>query len=214
MPGRDFKVRLLKQAQRAGVLLLPRQIEQLERYYDLLARWNVKVNLTALPLRPLTDAAVDRLFVEPLIAARLIPDSPASWIDLGSGGGSPALPLKIARPNLRLVMVEAKSRKAAFLREAIRTLNLDQATVENTRFEELAERAPSSAEIVTVRAVRPDARLIDAVVKLLRPAGVLLLFHSNRATPTIPGFREEQTPSAGSPDAGRISVLRRMGQPN
>ena len=215
MPGRDFKTRFLKRAQRAGVKLLPQQIDQLEKYYDLLARWNPRVNLTALALQPLTDSAVDRLLIEPLVAAKLIPDSPSDWMDLGSGGGSPALPLKIVRPDLRLVMVEARSRKAAFLREAIRVLNLQSAAVENVRFEELANRSLDPPQLVTVRALRPDKMLIDAVTRLLGPGGLLLLFHSARTTlPALPGFQIQQTIASGpGDDAARVTALRRIGQP-
>ena len=212
MPASDFKARLLSRARRAGVAVLPHQIDQLEQYCELLARWNVKVNLTALPLQPLTDSTVDRLLIEPLVAARLIPDSASAWIDLGSGGGSPALPLKIVRPNLRLLMVEAKSRKAAFLREAIRTLNLESATVENVRFEEFARQSPASAQVLTVRAVRPDQTLMDAVTLLLKPAGLLLLFHSG-ALPTLPGFQARQTVGLGPGEAAQVTALRRTDQP-
>jgi len=96
----------------------------LETYYRLLAQWNVKINLTALPLQPPTDSTFDRLFIEPLLAAELVPDLPGIWFDLGSGGGSPALPLKLIRPSLSLTLVESKTRKAAFLREALRALKL------------------------------------------------------------------------------------------
>ncbi|MBW8866026.1 MAG: class I SAM-dependent methyltransferase, partial [Acidobacteria bacterium] len=108
--------------------------DALEQYFSLLARWNPKVNLTALPLNPPGDETFDRLFVEPVVAAAHIEplnfrDAPLKWIDLGSGGGSPAIPLKIVRPSWHLTMVEAKERKAAFLREAIRALRLQEADV-------------------------------------------------------------------------------------
>ncbi len=61
-------------------------------------------------------------------------------MDVGSGGGSPAIPLKLAVPRLRLTMVEAKARKSAFLREAVRHLGLEQRSVETARYEELLAR--------------------------------------------------------------------------
>ena len=78
-------------------------LEPLEAYFRLLAHWNAKINLTALPLDPPTDETLDRLLVEPLAAARQIRRcAAASGSTSGSGGGSPAIPLKIARPALRL----------------------------------------------------------------------------------------------------------------
>ncbi len=99
-------------------------LSPLEAYFRLLTQWNAQINLTSLPLNEPSDAAFDRLLVEPLAAARQIPDASQVWYDLGSGGGSPAIPLKIARPALKLTMIESKERKAAFLREAIRTVGL------------------------------------------------------------------------------------------
>ena len=80
------------------------------------------MNLTALPLDPPTDETFDRLLIEPLAASRQVRADMASvWFDLGSGGGRPAIPLKIARQQLRLTMIESKERKSAFLREAARS---------------------------------------------------------------------------------------------
>jgi 16S rRNA (guanine527-N7)-methyltransferase len=147
----------------------------LETYYRLLAQWNLKINLTALPLQAPTDATFDRLFIEPLLAAELIPDVPGTWFDLGSGGGSPALPLKLVHPSLSLTLVESKTRKAAFLREAIRALKLSGTEVANMRFQELPTPVPA-ADLVTVRAVRPDRTLLDESARLLRVGGHMLFF--------------------------------------
>jgi 16S rRNA (guanine527-N7)-methyltransferase len=59
-------------------------------------------------------------------------------MDIGSGGGSPAIPLKLSAPAASLTMVEVKARKSAFLREAIRTLRLERSSVETARYELLA----------------------------------------------------------------------------
>src|ERR1700681_1711373 len=120
----EFRDRLLSRATQARLTVAASEIDQLEAYYHLLSRWNRTINLTALSLEPLCDDTVDRLLIEPLAVAFHVPDSRAGWFDLGSGGGSPAIPLKIVRPLLGLTMVEARARKAAFLREVIRDLAL------------------------------------------------------------------------------------------
>lgn len=192
MTSREFRDRLARRAQSAGVTLTRPVVEQLETYFQLLARWNARINLTSLPLGKPTDETLDRLLIEPLAAAKHVEDSAIHWFDLGSGGGSPALPLKILRPRARLTMVESKARKAAFLREAVRVLRLSEASVENRRFEQLAlERATvERASLVTVRAVRPDAELFSVAIQLLRLGGRLLLFRSEgRDQPKPPGLR-------------------------
>jgi 16S rRNA (guanine527-N7)-methyltransferase len=156
--------------------------QQFEEYYRLLTRWNSKINLTALPLDVPTDEAFDRLLVEPMVAAKHVPDSAKIWLDFGSGGGSPAIPIKILRPSIHLTMVEARTRKAAFLREAVRSLRLDETAVENARFRELASRSEfrHKANMITVRAVRADDELFAAAHALLARHGRLLMFRSSK----------------------------------
>src|SRR3954454_1108585 len=74
----------------------PEIVQGCVAYFSLLSRWNQRMNLTALPLAdPVSDASLDKLLIEPLVAADLVPKNCSSWIDLGSGGGSPAIPLRL-----------------------------------------------------------------------------------------------------------------------
>lgn len=135
----------------------PDGVSRLARYVELLAHWNRRINLTSLDIAPATDAAIDRLIVEPLLASRWIRPADRRVVDLGSGGGSPAIPLAIAVPSIQMTMVESRGKKCAFLREAARELGLLTASVEQARFEELVARAEWShcASVVSVRAVSP-----------------------------------------------------------
>src|SRR5207248_9055859 len=114
---------------------------------------------TSCPTNQPTAQTFSRQYIEPLIAETDIKPNVSVWFDLGSGGGSPAVPLQIAHPAQRLVMVESKERKAAFLREVVRTVPVMNAAVEVSRIESLAEQAHNAgiADLVTVRAVRLEA---------------------------------------------------------
>ncbi len=173
-----FQRRLTARAARAHVTLTSRELDQLWIYYELLNRWNRRINLTGLQLEPLNDPALDRLLIEPLAAAAYVPDHPLEWFDLGSGGGSPALPLRIRRPQARLTMVEARARKGSFLRAVVRELDFADAEVLNVRIESLLARAESrrNVALVTVRALRIDQPLLVTAHDLLSPGGQLLLF--------------------------------------
>ena len=156
----------------------PSLAEGLERYYALLAKWNEKINLTSFRLPPAgDDNAIDRLLVEPVVAAKHVGPGTVAALDIGSGGGSPAIPLKLATPELRLRMVESKTRKAVFLREAVRELTL-AAEVETSRFEELLSRPElhEGFDLVTIRAVRVEPRTLVTLQAFLRPGGQLFLF--------------------------------------
>ena len=152
MSARELRERIRRRARYANLNIQGDLLEGLERYFLLLGKWNAKVNLTAFRLAPGgDDEAIDRLLLEPLVAAKHLPAHATSLLDAGSGGGSPAIPLKLAVPGIRLRMVEAKTRKAVFLREAVRELGLKEAEVETARFEELLPRPEmhESADVVS-----------------------------------------------------------------
>ena len=201
MTAGDFQDQLARRASAAGVALFAGLAAQLESYYRLLAHWNATVNLTALPLDRPSDQTIDRLLIEPVAAGRLLSMESGVWLDLGSGSGSPAIPLTLAKPAGRLTMVESRERKAAFLREAIRALDLKHAEVEATRIEAVAadHRRAGSADLITVRAVRLDPSLFASIGALLRLGGRVLLFGAKRATLTVPrGFEETEAEQLGS----------------
>jgi 16S rRNA (guanine527-N7)-methyltransferase len=210
----EFRDKLARRTRRAKAPITLSMLEPLEAYFRLLAHWNAKINLTSLPLDAPTDETFDRLLVEPLAAAKQIPEGAASvWFDLGSGGGSPAIPLKIARPNLKLTMIEAKERKSAFLREAVRKLDLTTTTVENERFDVAARKAEFSvtADIVTVRAVKADAELFETAGKMLRNDGRLLLFRPAHSASEDPGgFQRTLTVQLLDAPQSFISIYRRV----
>jgi 16S rRNA (guanine527-N7)-methyltransferase len=183
---RDFPTRLTRRASRAGLFLNDELVEKLDAYYGLLSRWNQKINLTSLVD---ADEAIDRLILEPLLAARYLPPAASRLMDVGSGGGSPAIPLILVAPRLDLTMVEAKARKSAFLREAIRHVGLKNARVETARAEELLTRADlhEAFDVLSMRAVRVETRVLHTLQAFLRTGGHMLLFRgpSGPSAPTI-----------------------------
>jgi 16S rRNA (guanine527-N7)-methyltransferase len=175
--NQDRRRRLARRAKRVNLSVPAELSDALLAYLELLALWNSKINLTALDD---ADAAIDRLILEPLLAARHLPVN-ASVIDIGSGGGSPAIPLKLAAPRIKLWMVESKTRKSAFLREAIRQLDLRECFVETKRYEELLSTPTlhESMDVVTIRAVRVESATLLGLQAFLRPGGQLFLFRGS-----------------------------------
>src|SRR5271156_6684330 len=104
-------------------------LEQFRLYLDLLLCWNARVNLTA--VRD-PEQIVTRHFGESLFAAQVLaknPETATSLADVGSGAGFPGIPIKLWMPQLRLTLIESQNKKATFLREVLRTLNLPNAEV-------------------------------------------------------------------------------------
>ncbi len=186
----------------------------LTAYYELLERWNRKINLTSLED---ADEAIDRLLLEPVVAARAVGGLIAPQImDIGSGGGSPAIPLTLALgPEVRLTMVEVKARKSAFLREAVRQLELPHATVENSRYEELLTKPDllERFDLLSVRAVRIEPRILMTLQAFLKPGAHMLLFRGPSG-PDAPGnvihpLQWETTLPLLESLQSRLSILRK-----
>jgi 16S rRNA (guanine527-N7)-methyltransferase len=155
------------------------QLAHISAHLELLLKWNPQVNLTSIRS---AEGILSRHFGESLFVARklrpLIP-SPASLVDFGSGAGFPGIPIKIWIPELRVVLIEARQKKATFLNEVIRTLRLPDIAVANRRAEELG----TQADVVTLRAVEKFERALPIARGLLRPGGKLaLLIGSQQAS--------------------------------
>jgi 16S rRNA (guanine527-N7)-methyltransferase len=213
--AREFKTRLARRARKAGLAIPADLADHLWNYLELLLRWNRKINLTAFD-ESAPDAAIDRLLIEPLQAARHIAPDARTIMDIGSGGGSPAIPLKLAKPDAAMVMVEVKARKSAFLREAIRLLELPDTRVETARFEELLARPElhEAQDVVTVRAVRIQRKTLLGLQAFIKPGGRLLLFQGNGPEPSTdavppPLSVESAHPLATDSSANWLLILRK-----
>jgi 16S rRNA (guanine527-N7)-methyltransferase len=213
---REIKIRLERRARRAGLRISAELKSGLVAYLELLARWNHKINLTSLPLSEPTDETFDRLVIEPLAAARHLPGPDCTIVDIGSGGGSPAIPLKLAAPGISLRMVESKTRKAAFLREAVRHLNLGAVDVLTARFEELLARPDmhEAHDVVTLRAVRIEARTLMTVQAFLKSQGRVFLFRANGTDsilpPIVPPLAWDATYPLLESSGSHLLVLKRQ----
>ena len=213
MAARDIRSRLTRRASKYGLFLPEDAIERLAVYFELLERWNKKINLTALDD---PDEATDRLLLEPLVASKYLPAiSPMLLIDVGSGGGSPAIPLAVmAGVRARLTMVEVKTRKSAFLREVVRQLSLS-AEVENSRFEELLARPElhERFDAMSIRAVRIEPRLLMTLQAFLRTHASVLLFRGPSgpaSLPVMPPLEWQSTVPLIDTLRSRLTILRKV----
>jgi 16S rRNA G527 N7-methylase RsmG len=163
------------------------------------------MNLTSLPVsEPIPDASIDKLIIEPICAAEFVPDESSSWLDLGSGGGSPAIPLRLLHGSGKLTMVEARERKCAFLREVVRTLELPRTFVAAVRFEGFTASEP--ADLITLRAVRIDGDTLDRICRWSSQVAVLLCFGGS-----IDDARFSSVASRALPDGSVLRVFQRLG---
>ena len=145
----------------------PELFRQLSVYLDLLARWNGRMNLTAIRDQ---RVMVARHFGESLFLARQLAPG-GSLLDLGSGAGLPGLPVQLWHRGIRVTLAESQTKKASFLREVVRTLSLDTEVWPGRAERMLGERR---FDVVVLRAVDAPERALRAAVGLSRSAIWLL----------------------------------------
>jgi 16S rRNA (guanine527-N7)-methyltransferase len=211
---------LVKGALALGLELTPGQVAAFRSYREEIARWSARTNLTA--LREPEDI-VRAGFLDSLACLPFIPGEAKHAVDIGSGPGFPALPLKLVRPGLLFTLVEASRKKVTFLHHILRRLGLSGVRILQRRAEDVATD-PGEAQaydVALARAVAPAPEVGRLVRPFLRPGGLFLA--QLGARPVAPealdrlasaGFevvREGALPPAVGRPGCRVLALRRVG---
>jgi 16S rRNA (guanine527-N7)-methyltransferase len=156
----------------AGLVeISPEALRQFEGYLRLLLKWNSRMNLTAIR-EP--GAIIRRHFLECIQCAQILPQIPdATLLDYGSGAGFPGIPIAICRPDIRVTLAESQRKKAAFLREVVRSVGLTSEV-----FDGRVEQVPSDRQFsfVTLRAVEKMTQASADAFTRVGPNGRLVIF--------------------------------------
>jgi 16S rRNA (guanine527-N7)-methyltransferase len=157
---------LARAAAALQVEIADEQVAALERYLDLLEKWNRVYNLTAIRERSrmVTHHLLDSLSVVPHLRGPNV-------LDVGSGAGLPGIPIAIAQPALRVTLLEANQKKSAFLTQAVGELRLANVTVVTERVE--SWRTAARFDTIVSRAFADLGELAAAAGRLLAPRGVI-----------------------------------------
>lgn len=175
-----------------GVELEPGDAEKLGQFLGLLLEANATVNLTAItePAEAWRKHILDALSMVGVVASAVGaagPDgspSPVSVIDVGSGGGVPAIPLAVVLPDVRFTLVEATGKKVEFLRKSARELGLRNVRVLNERAEKLGQDHRVHREkydLAMARALGHLAVVVELCGPLVRPGGVMIAVKGAKA---------------------------------
>ncbi len=175
---------IIATAHAVSVQLSPAQADALLTFRNLLVEWNERFNLTALT----DDASVLSLhFADSLTVVSAIQELSSGKtlrvIDVGTGGGFPGIPLKIALPHLRIVLMDSTSKKVQFCDEVIRALKLQGAHATHGRAEE-ASHQPAHREhydIVIARAVAPMQTLAEYLLPFANAGGYVIAMKGSDA---------------------------------
>lgn len=168
-------------------------------YGELLLRWNARINLTAVRDQ---EGILRRHFIECIRAARALPPGIATLLDFGSGAGFPGIPIALCRPEIAVTLAESQSKKAMFLREAVRTLGLT-AEVHAGRAQALGLRFGC----VALRAVDKMEEAVRAAVPLVEENGWLAVLTTGADSGDWQAIAEEFAWEPPAPIGGEDRVL-------
>lgn len=145
--------------------------EQFEKYLELLLKWNAKTNLTAITSRA---EVIEKHFCDSLALLPFLPSS-CRVLDLGTGGGFPGIPLKIANSALEMVLVDAKQKKISFLQAVIAELGLQHIMAVAGRAEDSAlQQKVGTFEVVVSRATWELKDYLRAAQPYLKKGGRII----------------------------------------
>ena len=163
----------------------PERQREVERYAELLASWGIERGLIG-PRE--ADRIWDRHIANCVPVSTLIPEG-VTVADIGSGAGLPGIVIALARPDLRVTLIEPLARRVDFLNEVIADLNIPVTVIRGK-----AESVKSAFAIVTARAVKPLPVLLPMVWPLIASKGALLAIKGESAQAEI----DETTPKANT----------------
>lgn len=170
------KEEFIKELSKLDITLTEKQLTDLETYYYLLYKENQKYNLTTITKK---EDVYLKHFYDSLTIIKSIKLKDQYICDIGTGAGFPGLVLKIVFPDIKIDLIEATLKKCNFLTLVIKTLNLKNINVINTRAEDYSKENREKYDIVTSRAVAPLKHLLEYSIPLLKINGTFVALKSN-----------------------------------
>lgn len=159
-----------------NIVLLEEQEEKFLKYYDFLASENQKYNLTAITSR---EDVFYKHFLDSVLPESEITKN-ANIIDIGSGAGFPAVPLKIVRPDLKFTLVDSLNKRVNFLTQLFSLLDLSDIKAVHARAEDFIKENRESYDFAVARAVAPLNTLLEYMVPYLKIGGRCLIYKSQK----------------------------------
>ena len=164
MTREEFLIELEK----IGIKPTEKQLNQLEKFYELLIEWNQKINLTRITEK--NEVYLKHFYDSLTIVKAINLNKIDSLCDIGTGAGFPGIVLKIVFPNLRITLIDSLQKRINYLNEIIKELDLKDIEAIHVRGEDFK----GSFDVVTSRAVANIEKLVNYTMHLVSKDGVFI----------------------------------------
>ena len=163
----------IEELSKLNVTLSKKQLEQLDKYYELLIEWNEKINLTR--ITEYEDVYLKHFYDSLTIAKVVDLSTKQTLCDVGTGAGFPGVVLKIVYPNLKITLVDSLQKRVNYLNEIVKELGLEEIHAIHSRGEDFKE----TFDVVTARAVANIEKLVTYTMHLVNKNGIFVAMKGN-----------------------------------
>lgn len=176
----EFNKLMVSYAEKINLMFTDEQLNKFYKYMNLLIEWNKKINLTAI-VKP--EEIILKHFIDSLTINSYINEK-QKLVDVGTGAGFPGIPMKIYRPDLKVVLVDALNKRINFLNEVIKELKLENIETVHSRIEDFGKnnKYRESFDIVTARAVANLSVLSEYLLPLANIGGKCICMKGNEVS--------------------------------
>lgn len=171
------KEEFIKELEKININITDKQLNQLERFYQLLIEWNEKINLTSITKK---EEVYLKHFYDSLTLVKAVDlTQKLTLCDVGSGAGFPGIVLKIVFPYLNITLVDSLNKRVKYLNEIIKELDLNNIEAIHMRMEDFSKTNEEKYDIITARAVANTKILTEISIKSLKIGGYLIFMKAN-----------------------------------
>ena len=163
----------IEELSKLNIQLKEKQIQQLDKYYELLIEWNEKINLTR--ITEYEDVYLKHFYDSLTIAKVVNLSTKKTLCDVGTGAGFPGVVLKIVYPNLKITLVDSLQKRVNYLNEIVNELGLEDIHAIHSRGEDFKE----TFDVVTARAVANIEKLVTYTMHLVNKDGIFVAMKGN-----------------------------------
>lgn len=169
--------RFIEEIEKLGIHVTENQLNQLEKFYELLISWNEKINLTRITKKE--DVYLKHFYDSLTLIKAIDLTQNLSLCDVGTGAGFPGIVLKIVFPNLKITLIDSLQKRINYLNEVIKELNLQNIEAIHTRAEDYARKNRETYDIVTARAVANLKAISELCIPMIKENGYFIAMKAN-----------------------------------